>query len=484
MGQSLKNNMFTAEHYGTFHNRLEQELDLLKQSLEDPQFDQDVASMGAELEMYLADSDWLPTPKNQWLLDECNNPLLQPELNQYNLEFNLAPVLAAGNSLSQLQHQLDTQLNELRSKCYQTQTRIIPIGILPTLDKRHLSRHYLTNRPRYNALSQQLGALKGSAFEVNINGLDALKMKSDEVTLEGANTSFQVHLRVPVSRFVDTFNAAQLVTPLALALAGNSPIFLGQRLWQETRIALFKQSIDSRMRDMTQWRQPARVSFGNGWMRNHVWETFAENVALFPAILPQVPLDHELQDFKALRMHHGTVWSWNRPVLDVSGDKHLRIEFRTLPAGPSNIDMIANTAVLIGWTIAMSSNINAYLAKLPFPYAEYNFYRSAQKGLDAKILWPQKHQHQLTPRNICDVIADMLPLAADGLARTNIAQTDIDKYLSVIEKRLASRQTGATWQLNTFNRLTQKNDRQKALKMMVEQYTLNNISGLPVADWD
>lgn len=367
MGLLLNNSVFTAEHYGTFHNRLEQELDLLKHTLKDPQFDQDKASLGAELEIYLTDDNWLPTAKNQWLLDQCKNPLLQPELNQYNIEFNLAPVNASGNSFSQLQLQLDNQLNELRSKSHQSQTQIIPIGILPTLDQRHLSRDYLTDLPRYTALSQQLGTLRDGAFEVNINGLDSLQMHSDEVTLEGANTSFQVHLRVPISKFVDTFNAAQLVTPLALALAGNSPIFMGKRLWHETRIALFKQSIDSRMRDMTQWRQPARVSFGHGWMRSHVWENFAENVALYPAILPQIPTDNALEDFKALRMHHGTIWSWNRPVLDVNNDKHLRIEFRTLPAGPSNIDMVANAAVLIGWTLALSKNIDQFLSKLPFP---------------------------------------------------------------------------------------------------------------------
>ena len=483
MGQSLKNSVFTAEQYGTFHARLEQELEVLKQTLQAPQYNQNKPSLGAELEMYLADSDWLPTAKNQWLLDECNNPLLQPELNQYNIEFNLAPVNAKGDSLNQLQKQLDVQLDELRSKCHQAQTRIIPIGILPTLDERHLSREFLTNRPRYNALSQQLGSVKDSAFEVNIKGLDELQMQSDEVTLEGANTSFQVHLRVPYSRFADTYNAAQLVTPLSLALAGNSPIFMGKRLWQETRIALFKQSIDGRMRGTTEWRQPARVSFGHGWMRHGVWENFAENVALYPAILPQVPDNVALEEFKALQMHHGTIWSWNRSVLDVENE-HLRIEFRTLPAGPSNIDMVANAAVLIGWTVALSKDINVYLCKLPFRYAEYNFYRSAKEGLDAEILWPQKHQHNLTTRNVCDVIADMLPMAADGLATIGVNRTDIDFYLGVIEKRLASRQTGATWQINTLNRFKQTADNTKALKQMVEQYTLNNISGLAVADWD
>jgi hypothetical protein len=64
--------------------------------------------------------------------------------------------------------------------------------------------------------------------------------------MEGANTSFQVHLRVDPDRFASHFNAAQLATGPALAVAGNSPTFLGHPLWEETRVALFKQAVDDR----------------------------------------------------------------------------------------------------------------------------------------------------------------------------------------------------------------------------------------------
>ena len=83
--------------------------------------------------------------------------------------------------------------------------------------------------------------MRQAPFEININGPDHLVTTSDSVTLEGANASFQVHLRIDPKRFADTFNAAQLVTPLAVAIGANSPLFLGHRLWDETRLALFKQ---------------------------------------------------------------------------------------------------------------------------------------------------------------------------------------------------------------------------------------------------
>jgi hypothetical protein len=85
---------------------------------------------------------------------------------------------------------------------------------------------------------------------------------ADDVGLEGANTSFQVHLRVDPDRFADHVNAAQLATGPVLAVAGNSPTFLGHRLWQETRVALFKQAVDDRDAAGRSSRRVSRVALG------------------------------------------------------------------------------------------------------------------------------------------------------------------------------------------------------------------------------
>lgn len=50
---------------------------------------------------------------------------------------------------------------------------------------------------------------------------------ADDVSLAGANTSFQLHARVEPAKFVDLRTAAQLATAPVLAVAGNSPFFLG-----------------------------------------------------------------------------------------------------------------------------------------------------------------------------------------------------------------------------------------------------------------
>jgi hypothetical protein len=114
------------------------------------------------------------------------------------------------------------------------------IGIVPTLTRADLGPGALTEAPRYRALNTGLRRLRGDPVRIRIAGADPLELASEDVTLEGANSSFQVHLRVAPADFTRTYNAVQLATAPVLAVSGNSPTFLGHRPWEETRIALFK----------------------------------------------------------------------------------------------------------------------------------------------------------------------------------------------------------------------------------------------------
>lgn len=481
MGQEIDKDSFTREDKETFCDRLEHQLIELKERLEQPGFSSGPASLGAEAELYIIDSDGCPAPLNTTLLRSMNSSLLTEELNRYNLEINLSPVAAAGTPFSHMQRELDEVMHELTSHARAHDARIASIGILPTLRREHLHRDFMTDRLRYKALSKGLSGLKEGAFSVDINGTDSLKMLSDELTLEGANTSFQVHLKVPADRFADYYNAAQLVTPLVMALSGNSPTFLGKRLWQETRIALFKQSIDDRHPSTNTWRHPARVCFGHGWLREGAWELFAENVALYSPLIPYNFPSHA--PFAELRLHHGTVWSWNRAVFDPTRDGHLRIEFRALPSGPTSIDMMANAALITGLTTAFADDMSSMLPALPFNYAEYNFYRAAKDGLAARILWPQAINHGVRESSVRQVIAGQLKNAGGGLARLGVSSKEIDTMMAVIEQRLSSAQTGAAWQLHQIEKRGGRTGKPEALNHMLEDYLVHAESGLPVGEW-
>ncbi|MFG6177557.1 hypothetical protein ACGTN6_09965 [Halomonas sp. THAF12] len=491
MGAVIDREAFSASDYQHFGKRLRQSLDILHELLGQPGFGVGAPSIGAELEAYIVDGRGRVALLNQALLEGLGDPQLQLELNRFNIEYNLAPLSLSGCPMHALEDQLRLALRRLEEAASAYRAHIVPIGILPTLRRADLGSHAMSDLPRYRALERELQRMRGEPFDVEIRGEDSVRVSSDHVVLEGANTSLQVHLRVDPERFADTYNAAQLVTPLVLALAANSPLFLQRLLWDETRIALFKQSVDCRMRD-ARWREPARVNFGQGWVRQSPWELFAEAVALYPPILPIIadawpedsPSGSTAPGLAELRLHMGTVWPWNRAVYDPVGDGHLRLEMRALPSGPTAVDMVANVVLMLGLVAALRDDIARWLSAMPFRYAEYNFYRAAQSGLDARLLWPHRKHHRLEETPVVELLERLLPDVQCGLRSLGVGEADTGPYLAVIGERLAARTSGAVWQRRALSHFEgQGRSRSRACQRLLEAYQAAMATNRPVARW-
>ncbi|MFD2229342.1 hypothetical protein [Alkalimarinus sediminis] len=491
MGRWIDRSDFSPKEFARFNERLADNLSAFRTLLDRQNFGMGERSYGAELELYITDKLGQPLALNRTLLDDLQDPHLTLELNQFNLEYNLDPILDSNKPFSELSETMKKALSEISSAAQAYDARVLPIGILPTLQKQHVGMDAITDIPRYHALARALRDRRGSDFHIHISGQDELDLSWQDVTLEGANTSFQYHYRVNPDEFASSFNVAQLVTPLVLALGANSPLFFGQRLWHETRIALFKQSVDCRMDEPLSKRLPARVFFGHGWVRQDIYELFAENVYLFEPLMPicssennhQLALAGEVPPLDELRLHQGSVWSWNRPIYDPVGDGHLRIEVRSLPAGPSVDNMIANAALMTGLIEGLKPHIDKILPGIPFRYAEHNFYRAAKHGLDAKLLWPEPAEGALKELPVVDILDSMIVIAEEGLQRINIAESEISYYLGIIRDGLAARMNGARWQLNMYEKLSWQCDQTQTLVELVDRYYRNTMSHKPVHEW-
>ena len=285
MGLSIDRDQFEDEDFSQFGKRLTHSLQALGQIIERQDFGEGPQTIGAELELSIINSQGQAYPINRTLLNCSHDDHLQLELDRFNLEYNLSPVSLAGLPFSHLRTQLTNAIQSLAQCAAGLGGRIVPIGILPTLCPEELDSPVMSDLPRYRALSAGLRRLRDGPFRIHINGPEPLTVTCSDVTLEGATTSFQIHLRVNPQDFANVYNAAQLVTPIVLALSANSPIFLQHRLWEETRVALFKQAIDSRKTQEGDWQAPARVSFGHGWVRRGAYELFAEAVGLHPSLI-------------------------------------------------------------------------------------------------------------------------------------------------------------------------------------------------------
>ena len=492
MGLLIDRSDFSEDEYLQAGERLRDNLGALQTLLARPDFGQGNPSLGAELEMSMVDADAQALPLNRQVLAESMDPNLQLELDRFNLEYNLSPVPAAGQPFAAMQEELEQALAAIADIAAKHGGRIVPIGILPTLKLEQLQKGWMTNLQRYHALQSGIQRIrKGQDFRIRIDGDEPLDVECDSVTMEGANTSFQVHVRVNPQDFAAYYNAVQLMTPLGLAVTANSPFYLGHSLWDETRIALFKQAVDTRGATSHEWRRAARVPFGHGWVRQGAYELFAESCHLYPIIIP-ICGDEDIGGIVAaggipelleLRLQQGTIWNWNRPVYDATAGGHLRIELRALPSGPTPADLMAGAAFLTGLMVGMSHRIDALLPAFPFRYAEYNFYRAAQKSLDAELLWPTLDNTSPVTRNAKELSLEMLPMADEGLDELGVDAAERKKLLGLIHDRLQSGMTGAAWQRRTLKRLD-TGTRPEALAELVEAYLEQCASGKPVSEWD
>lgn len=443
--------------------------------------------IGAEQELAVTDPDFTPSGRSQEILDICTDEHVTSEIAQYNLEINLDPFVLEGHCFRQTESQLHELLGKVKGLARERDQKIILTGILPTINRDHLHRSYMMPYDRYHLISDLMHQQRGSNFEIHIHGTDELIAHLDSVLFEACNTSFQLHLQIRADEFVDQHNWAQQISGPVLAGMVNSPLLLGRALWHETRIALFRQSLDTRTAFNHLRDQQARVFFGNHWLRNSVSMLFKENIARFPQIITKDEVEDSMEQLlagqapalRALRIHNGTVYNWNRPCYGRTNNlAHLRIENRYIPSGPSVKDEIANFAFWVGLMKGMPKQYEDFYQREPFEAAKDNFYRAARTGLQTIFNWFGK---TISAQEL--ILEELLPMAEAGLQSVNVDADDIREYLSVIEKRISKGITGAQWQLNNFNYLKQSFGADSSLKILTKgMYELQEAE-LPLHEW-
>jgi CBS domain-containing protein len=471
-----------------FMKALLEDLRALAFMLEDDRVESGITRIGAEQEMFLIDRYLRPAPVSVEVLEQVADPRLTTEIARFNLEANLSPLELTNDCFSRMEQELSELIELARAAAANHNADILLSGILPTLQKSDLTLDNLTPCVRYHELDRAVIRLRGGPLSIHIKGLDDLHLTHDNIMMESCNTSFQVHFQSNAKDFANDYNAAQAITAPLLAVAVNSPVLFGQRLWQETRVALFQHSTDERSRPQTTRQQPTRVNFGDRWLQHSVIELFHDQITRFRPIMFTDPDENPFQvlargetpSLSALRLHNGTVWRWNRACYGVAdGVAHLRIENRALPSGPTVVDEIANAAFFTGLMAAVPQVYGEIAARMSFDDAKTNFFRAARHGLDAQLQWLDGQSHG-APALILD---QLLPLAREGLREAQVAGEDIDKYLGIIEERARSRQTGARWiskSLSAMDDLTSKDARQRKLTaaMLATQKT-----GQPIHCW-
>ena len=464
----------------------------LEYMIENDWFESGITRIGAEQEMAMVH---LKTLKPACIAVEALEKMkkwdwVETELARFNLETNLDPREFKGKCLSLMEKENSSKLAKIRKVVNGMGADIILTGILPTLNKDDLDFHNLTPKKRYFALMESMKQqLIGNNFELRLTGIDELLVRHDSPLLEAVNTSFQIHLQVEPKDFVKMYNIAQTLAAPVMAIAANSPIVFGRRLWHESRIAMFQQAIDTRTtHDHMRERYP-RVSFGNGWLKDSVLNIHREDIARFRVLISSDVEEDAMKmiaknltpKLRALQVHNSTVYRWNRPCYGISpnGKPHLRIENRVIPAGPTVLDEVANAAFWLGAMVGMGDKYDDITKEISWADVRDNFGKAARFGIDSNFTWFKDKKI-----GACELVRkELIPIARAGLKKMKVDAKDIDKYLGVIEARSKQHMNGARWQLRAFTKLKEETTQDEALSVLTSSIIENQNKGLPGHKW-
>jgi Glutamate-cysteine ligase family 2(GCS2) len=469
MGEEITRYQFTKEDVREFDRRLREESDLLAVWLSKRRFARTGPNAGFELEACLTDAAFAPAPRNDEFLATLNSPLVVHELSKFNIEFNGAPREFTASALRDFHDDLAATWAGAQKVAAAMGLRVLMIGILPTLEPRHLVEANMSAAKRYKALNEQILKLRqGKPIEVRIRQNDGLESVHTDVMLEAATTSFQIHLKVPPETSHRYYNVSKMISAPMVGISANSPYLFGRNLWAETRIPLFERGVS-----VGKWDYSERVTFGVRYFERSLLGVFKANRQRYPVIMPLL-FDAPPERMAHTRLHNGTIWRWTRPIIgfEEDGTPHLRIEHRVVPAGPTIADEVAHMAFFYGLMHMVVKEMPELAWDMPFADARDNFYQAARLSLEADVVWKGK------PFNLKTLIVnELLPLAEEGLAELGIAAADSKTYLGILRARAESGQTGAEWQ----RRFVAANG--KDMRALSAAYFEHQESGRPVHEW-
>jgi gamma-glutamyl:cysteine ligase YbdK (ATP-grasp superfamily) len=481
VGKDVERREFSREDRMRYREKVRTNLDALTRMLAETQFECDRPLTGLEIELNLVDEQAEPAMRNAEVLEAVADPDFVTELGQFNIEINVPPDVLEGDGLARFEKRIRGSLNAAEGHSAALGTHTLMIGILPTLQERHMHLGALSDNPRYELLNEQIFAARGEDMLIDIDGVERLVTRTDSIAPEAACTSAQLHLQVAPSNFAVYWNAAQCIAGVQLALGANSPYLFGRQLWRETRIPLFEQATDTRSDELKIQGVRPRVWFGERWITS-IFDLFEENVRYFPSLLPICEDEDPLAVLDAggvpklgeLTLHNGTIYRWNRPVYAVvDGRPHLRVENRVLPAGPTVVDIMANAAFYFGLVRMLAEADRPVWTQMSFNAAEENFHAGARDGIDAFLFWPGMGTVPATEL----VLRRLLPLAHQGLEQCGVDRGHRERLLGVIERRCVVARNGASWQVDAASRPG------ATLAGMLTEYRSLMHENVPVHDW-
>ncbi|MCB0336215.1 MAG: hypothetical protein KDD62_07910, partial [Bdellovibrionales bacterium] len=401
-----------------------------------------------------------------------------PELRKSQIEDNVPKIRMGPDLIRQSESAFRDYDRTAQEIAKQWGATICGFAAVPSIGVEDLNKKFLTESDRFRALAAAVQAgleekdllfdrcfktRRGqiiTSFNLDENGGGEVKivkpdgevfcMSNTSVLLESLMTGLQVHIPVAdQEEYVGHHRVADMLVPALIGISAASPLIC----MEETGF------VDSRNGFL--WHtgvSPWRVGMlRSNWIADPLEQLRDAAIAgpfISPSLGGKLKGGSSNEDLVILHETAKTIWPHNRttlsPIFDpesgeISESIELRIESRSMSAGPTTTDEIAhtlfNTAAVLGLYRSLKErgvDIDArehekVSMELHPRKCQLNIVRTAVDGLDAQVDWIGGDQMTLG-----DLIrSDLLPIAKRYLAKEGNDPADIDRVFASLEQRLS-----------------------------------------------
>jgi len=157
----------------------------------------------------------------------------------------------------------------------------------------------------------------------------------------------------------------------------------------------------------------------------------------------------------------------------------LRIENRYIPSGPSIKDEIANALFWVGVMQGMPDDYKNIWEKMDFKDARGNFIKAARTGIDTYFNW---FGEGISAKKL--VLETLIPMAKEGLKKSNVSDAESDYYLDIIVQRIQKNTNGSKWQVRSARKLKEHISAEETNILLTHHLYNNQQKNIPVHEWE
>jgi hypothetical protein len=336
---------------------------------------------------------------------------------------------------------------------------VVLMGILPTMRKSDLGLDSMVPSPRYMRSTRIVTELRGGKLRV----LDQGPRRAHHRARLGDARGVQLELPGPPAGRAPRssrayYNIAQLLAGPLMSVSRTRRSCSAAAVGRDPHRAVPPGGRHPRTRTTCARPRPGSASAPAGsrsrWSRSsrrtspasaRWWAPTSTRIRWPCSTAARLP------QLKALRLHNGTIYRWNRACYGVTdGKPHLRIENRVMPAGPSTLDEVANARPVVRADgrdgppreddiTGASTSIRPAPTSTPRPARAW---ARTSPGSTAR-----------TSRRATSCSIGCCRWPRPGCAGRASTPADIKRYLGVIDERARTARTGARWQFSSWNSL-------------------------------